>query len=113
MGASEQAKRWLKMQPRKMKVPIASLLPPSTPQLAIDLLEKMLEFDPHQRITAAACLRHPYFAGLANEANEQDCDRTFDWSFEKNGQLSCDQIKHLVWEQVVQFHPDLATQRHL
>jgi p38 MAP kinase len=36
--------------------------------LAIDLLEKMLRFNPEKRITAAEALSHPYFADLYDPA---------------------------------------------
>lgn len=46
--------------PRLPKVPFQNLFPKVHP-LAIDLLEKLLQFDPSQRITADDALRHPYF----------------------------------------------------
>ena len=42
------------------KVPFSHLFPKAHP-LAIDLLEKLLKFDPAQRISADEALRHPYF----------------------------------------------------
>ena len=32
--------------------------------IAIDLLERLLQFDPTKRITAAEAIQHPYFAGF-------------------------------------------------
>ncbi|UZJ54015.1 hypothetical protein CBS101457_003335 [Exobasidium rhododendri] len=46
--------------PRMPKVPFQHLYPKAHP-LAIDLLEKLLKFDPAQRISADEALRHPYF----------------------------------------------------
>lgn len=46
--------------PRMPKVPFSHLFPKAHP-LAIDLLEKLLKFDPAQRISADEALRHPYF----------------------------------------------------
>lgn len=34
---------------------------PHLSELGCDLIKNMLTFDPHQRITAAKALEHPYF----------------------------------------------------
>lgn len=44
------------------KIPISQLLPQASP-LAVDLLEKMLQYDPTRRPTAMQVLAHPYFTG--------------------------------------------------
>jgi len=38
--------------------------------LAVDLLEKLLVFDPDKRLTAAEALKHPYFEIYHNEEEE-------------------------------------------
>ncbi|EPQ28737.1 uncharacterized protein PFL1_06869 [Pseudozyma flocculosa PF-1] len=50
--------------PRLFKVPFQQMFPTAHP-LAIDLLEKLLKFDPTQRISADEALRHPYFTTSA------------------------------------------------
>jgi serine/threonine protein kinase len=47
---------------RYSKVPFERIIPKASPQ-AIDLLERLLQFDPSKRITAQEALRHPYFTG--------------------------------------------------
>ncbi|KAI0296715.1 kinase-like domain-containing protein [Russula brevipes] len=56
-----QIKQW----PRYPKIPFQQVLPKASPQ-AIDLLERLLQFDPAKRITAAEALQYAYFtsAGL-------------------------------------------------
>lgn len=50
----------LKPFPRTAKIPFAQLYPKIEP-LAIDLLEKLLQFDPARRLTCEEALQHPYF----------------------------------------------------
>jgi serine/threonine protein kinase len=50
-------------------VPFAQKFPEADP-LAIDLLEKMLQFDPRKRIDVHKALKHPWLAQLHDEAAE-------------------------------------------
>lgn len=59
--------------PKKPKVPFAHLFPKANP-LACDLLERLLTFDPAERITVEEALKHPYLAELHCEEDEPTCD---------------------------------------
>ena len=50
--------------------------------LAIDLLNKLLEFDPAKRITVEEALAHPYLGAYHDEDDEPSHTETFDFSFE-------------------------------
>ena len=59
---NEQALKFIKNLPKRSKQPYEELFPKANP-LALDLLENMLTFNPHDRNTVEDCLSHPYFAG--------------------------------------------------
>lgn len=52
--------------PKFKKKNLQDLMPDADP-LAIDLIEKMLIYDPSRRITAKEALKHPYFADISSE----------------------------------------------
>jgi serine/threonine protein kinase len=49
--------------------------------LAIDMLEKMLVFNPKSRINAGEALAHPYLAPYHDPTDEPVAEEKFDWSF--------------------------------
>ena len=61
-------------------------------QSAIDLLEKMLVFDPRLRVRAGDALAHEYLAPYHDPSDEPVADEKFDWSF-NDADLPVDQWK--------------------
>ncbi|KAF7343430.1 Pkinase-domain-containing protein [Mycena venus] len=53
--------------PQLPKINLAQVLPKASPA-ALDLLERLLKFDPSERISAADALSHPYFTETTNAA---------------------------------------------
>ncbi|CEH11841.1 kinase-like protein [Ceraceosorus bombacis] len=58
---SQRAKTYVQSLPKMPKVPFSNLFPKATP-LALDLLDRMLTWDPDERISADEALRHPWLA---------------------------------------------------
>eukprot|EP00126_Sphaerothecum_destruens_P006559 Sdes_comp19419_c0_seq1m10771 len=77
---SETARNYVKSMPKREKIPLSRLLPRASPT-ALDLLEKMLVFDPSARITAEEALKHPYLAQF-HDPNDEPASSTFDDAFE-------------------------------
>jgi serine/threonine protein kinase len=74
--------KFVKSLRHRERVNFSTKIPGATAN-AIDLLEKILVFDPKSRITAAEALNHPYLAGYKEELlmDEMQTKAKFDWSF--------------------------------
>jgi len=64
-----QARNYLQSLPYKPKVPWTSLFPNADPR-ALDLLDKMLTFNPDKRIVVEDALAHPYLEQYYDPADE-------------------------------------------
>lgn len=65
----QQARGYLQSLPYKPKVPWTSLFPDADPR-ALDLLDKMLTFNPNKRIVVEDALAHPYLEQYYDPADE-------------------------------------------
>lgn len=79
---------------------------PKAPELALDLMERMLTFAPEKRITVDEALAHPYLKLLHDPTDEPTCPQPFDVDFE-NITLNKDALKALLWEETCQLHSEL------
>jgi len=61
---------------------------PNASEDAIDLLRKLLMFNPDKRITAEQALEHPYLAQFHNPEDEPSCDKAIKIPIDDNKKLS-------------------------
>jgi len=77
---SDRAKDWIHNMPYKEKIPFSKLFP-DCDEKTVDLLSKMLTFDPDERITAEEALGHGYLA-LYHDPLDEPVMAPIDFSFE-------------------------------
>ncbi|WBW74146.1 MAP kinase Sty1 [Schizosaccharomyces osmophilus] len=99
---SKNTLRFVQSLPKKEKVPFAEKFKNADPA-AVDLLEKMLVFDPRKRISAADALAHEYLAPYHDPTDEPVADEIFDWSFQ-DSDLPVETWKVMMYSEVLSFH---------
>lgn len=92
---SRRAREYIRSLPFKKRIPFSVMFPKTSPQ-ALDLLEKLLAFNPAKRITVEDALRHPYLEPYHDPEDEPTAppipDEFFDFDRRKD-ELTKDQLK--------------------
>lgn len=96
---SRRAREYIRSLPFKKKIPFRALFPKSNDQ-ALDLLEKLLAFNPAKRISVEDALRHPYLEPYHDPEDEPTAppipEGFFDFDKNKDS-LSKEQLKCKFW----------------
>ena len=100
----KEAKEFLLKLVKRTKQSWSSLFPNSNP-IALDLLDKMLTFNPKKRYTVDQCISHPYFEGLHDPENEPINNKKFDWTFDAV-KLTKENLQIMVYNESLYFHPE-------
>lgn len=101
---SDNAKRYMKQLPQFPRQDFRLRFCNMSPG-AVDLLERMLVFDPSRRITVDEALHHPYLASLHEINDEPTCPAPFSFDFEQPSFTEA-HIKELIWRESLAFNPD-------
>lgn len=94
MKAIGKTTEYIDTLPKLKGTPLETLYPAADP-LAIDLLKKMLKFNPRRRVTAEEALEHEFFRGV----RRKDLERTADGPLEGPSFLEADKIDLSVLKQ--------------
>ena len=82
-----KANKYIDSLPKTKGTPLESLFP-AADALALDLLKKMLFFNPRRRVTAEEALEHDFFKGV----RRKELERTAEGPLEGPSFLEADQI---------------------
>ncbi|KAK9765492.1 mitogen activated protein kinase [Basidiobolus ranarum] len=100
---SRRARDYIKSLPFKKKIPFSQMFPNANPH-AIDMLERLLTFNPARRINVEEALRHPYLEQYHDPEDEPTCpsidEQFFDFDNYKE-QLTKEQLKEFIYEEIM------------
>ncbi|TVU35818.1 hypothetical protein EJB05_17724 [Eragrostis curvula] len=104
---NEKARRYLSSMRKKEPISFSQKFPNADP-LALDLLQRLLAFDPKDRPTAEEALAHPYFKGLAKVEREPSCQPITKMEFEfERRRVTKEDIRELIFREILEYHPQL------
>lgn len=100
---NDKARSYLQSLPFKPKIPWTRLYPNAHSQ-ALDLLERMLTFNPNRRIKVEEALAHPYLEQYYDPQDEPVAQEPFRFDMELDD-LPKETLKQLIWEETGNFTP--------
>lgn len=103
---SARAQEYVRNLPFMPKKHFQNLFPNANPD-ALDLLDKMLAFDPATRISVEQALEHPYLQIWHDASDEPDCPTTFNFDFEVIDDVG--EMRNVILDEVLRFRQTVRT----
>lgn len=100
-----KAKKYIKSLPYSPKTPFSRIYPTAHP-MAIDLLQKMLVFDPSKRISVTEALQHPYMSSLYDPNSDPPAQVPINLDIDED--LGEEMIREMMWTEILHYHPEAA-----
>jgi mitogen-activated protein kinase 1/3 len=109
--STRRSRDYIRALPFRKRRPFAMIFPNANP-LAVDFLTKTLTFDPKKRVTVEEALAHPYLEAYHDPDDEPVAPpldpEFFEFDLHKDD-ISREQLKELLYEEIMTFHPQPIT----
>lgn len=103
---SPRAQEYIRNLPFMPKRSFTQLFPNANPD-ALDLLDRMLAFDPSSRISVEQALEHPYLQIWHDTSDEPNCPTTFNFDFEVIEEIP--ELRQVILDEVYRFRQLVRT----
>lgn len=104
---SPRAQEYVRNLPFMPKADFAALFRSANPD-ALDLMDRMLAFDPSRRISVEEALEHRYLAIWHDASDEPSCPSTFDFTFEVVDDVG--EMRRMILDEVLRFRQHVRHQ---
>ena len=99
-----KARAYIEGLPKSPKPDLRRTLGKGFSSNAVDLIEKMLRFDPRERISVDEALRHPWLKSLHDPSTEKTYPNgKFSFDFDEEALKEAD-VRSLVWEEMMHYN---------
>lgn len=97
--SDNKALEYIRSFPHRQPRDLLEYFPASSPD-ELDVLRRMLTFNPNKRITTDELLRHPYFESVKNPSLEANPPQVADFVFDRNHEIDLITLRQLFREEV-------------
>lgn len=100
---SAKAQKYLRALKPIAPPPLCQVFPNAAP-LALDLLAKMMKFDPLERISVTDALAHPFLSQYHDPTDEPTCP-PFEFDFEGNNTMDAAELRESIVQEIKKYEP--------
>ncbi|KAF8963409.1 kinase-like domain-containing protein [Flammula alnicola] len=103
---SSKAQAYVRSLPIKKTVPFRKVIPKGDPE-ALDILGRMLTFDPSERLTVPGALEHPWLSAYHEPADEPDCPVKFEKWREIEELETMEEFREALWHEIEDYRNEV------
>lgn len=103
----DDAKRYIRIFSKRSGIDLQTRFPGAS-SLSIDLLKKMLVFNPNKRITVDEALSHPLFRNIRNEVLEVISQEKVTLPFDDWSSMTERELRYFFLKEIQRYSPDLV-----